>query len=203
MQTKTIVIFANSVKHGEHCVAGKCLATREWVRPVSDKTGASLNNAQVMYANKYGKYAVKPMQKIEMYFESHVPLINQPENYMISSRLWQQKFNLAPHELGDFLDQPDDLWGYNDRVCYARLANRTISIQQSLYLVKAANFSLVLANGKFRGQFNYGGHLYSLAITDPLISEKQADGISNTPILCISLGEEFNGNCYKLIANIL
>ena len=83
---KTIVVFANSRKSGEHCVAGKCLSSGAWIRPVSNELGGALSRKQVNYANKYGQYLVKPLQKIEMAFESHAPLINQPENYIITDK---------------------------------------------------------------------------------------------------------------------
>ena len=28
---KEIIVFANSVKHGNSCVAGKCTRTHEWI----------------------------------------------------------------------------------------------------------------------------------------------------------------------------
>ena len=37
---KVIVVFANSVKHGKHCVAGKDVQSKKWIRPVSNAEGA-------------------------------------------------------------------------------------------------------------------------------------------------------------------
>ena len=42
MIKKTIVILANSVKHGNHCVAGKCITSKSWARPVFDVSGGEL-----------------------------------------------------------------------------------------------------------------------------------------------------------------
>jgi hypothetical protein len=39
---KEIVVFANSVKHGNSCV-GKCTRTGEWIRPVSNNEGAEIS----------------------------------------------------------------------------------------------------------------------------------------------------------------
>jgi len=71
---ETIVIFANSVKHGQHCVAGKSLATGQWIRPVADANGKELDHEQAKYRNPYGRYLVKPLQKIQMELGANVPL---------------------------------------------------------------------------------------------------------------------------------
>ena len=39
---KTIVILANSVKHGKHCVAGKFIDTKQWIRPVANDSGKEI-----------------------------------------------------------------------------------------------------------------------------------------------------------------
>ena len=202
MQTKTIVVFANSVKHGQHCVAGKCIATGLWVRPVADARGSALSAKQVMYQNNYGTYSVKPMQKIEMYLDSHVPLNNQPENYMLTDKLWQQRFKIDERQLPEFLDFPDDLWGRGDRVRYQDIQFENYVIAQSLYLIQPDDFSINFLSGKPRAQFIFCNNNYNLAITDPLIRAKLTTGLSDTPIICVSLGEVYQGNCYKLVANI-
>ena len=42
-----MVVFANSVKHGKHCVAGKLIDSNEWIRPEANDLGAELNNKQI------------------------------------------------------------------------------------------------------------------------------------------------------------
>lgn len=37
---------ANFIKHGQHCVAGKCVNTGKWIRPVSNQQGAELSHEQ-------------------------------------------------------------------------------------------------------------------------------------------------------------
>ncbi|MDE1239946.1 dual OB domain-containing protein [Vibrio aestuarianus] len=37
--TRTVVVLADSYKHGEHCIAGKCVQTGQWIRPVSTPKG--------------------------------------------------------------------------------------------------------------------------------------------------------------------
>ncbi|MFN4317272.1 dual OB domain-containing protein [Acinetobacter parvus] len=35
---RTIVIFASSIKYQGRCVAGKCISSNNWIRPVSTKS---------------------------------------------------------------------------------------------------------------------------------------------------------------------
>ncbi len=59
----TVVIFANSVKHEKHCVAGKDVDSHSWIRPVSDTEGAELSDQQCFCENPHGRFKVKPLQK--------------------------------------------------------------------------------------------------------------------------------------------
>ena len=52
MLSKNIVVLANSRKHGGHCVAGKCVDTGKWIRPVSRKEGTCLDFSQVQCEDK-------------------------------------------------------------------------------------------------------------------------------------------------------
>ncbi|MGO3875885.1 MAG: dual OB domain-containing protein [Psychrobacter celer] len=45
LMNNTIVILANSVKNRAHCVAGKCIRTRQWIRPVGDANGCALSES--------------------------------------------------------------------------------------------------------------------------------------------------------------
>jgi hypothetical protein len=202
MTKKTIVILANSVKHGNHCVAGKCTMTKSWIRPVSDISGAELTNDQSKYKNPHGEFTVKPKQKIEMLFSQHAPLLNQPENYLISNVKWEQRFRIEDNELEEYLDHPTSLWGVGDRVQYEDIENGNTTIEQSLYLVKVEDLRLSKPNNHRRAEFSYNGMQYSLAATDPNFDKFLNEECGFQGILCISLGENFRGSCYKLVATI-
>ncbi len=202
MINKTIAILANSVKHNQHCVAGKCIETGEWIRPVSTPEGGELSNEQSTFTNPHGKFIVKPMQKIIMDFDSHVPLIHQPENYLISPNLWRQNYRITDAELQQFLDKPDSLWGQSNRVDYNQILQKD-DIDQSLYLVKVDDLHLSKNNeGKRRATFSYNNINYELPVTDPNFDKILRDETEIQDIICVSLGEEYNGYCYKLIATI-
>jgi hypothetical protein len=205
----TIVIFANSVKHGKHCVAGKVVNTQQWIRPVSDVDGSELSDQQCLYENPHGRFKVKPLQKIEMSLSQHVPLISQPENYLISHEIWQQRYIIEKSEISNYLDTPDSLWGIGNRVSYAQIEHKTVNIDQSLYLIRASDLRLSKVEGKRRAAFSYAGINYDLPVTDPNF-EKQLIEPDNQQILCVSLGEKYdpaaggnNYSCYKIVATIL
>ena len=102
--------------------------------------------------------------------------------------------------------------GLHDRVGEAE-ANE---LGSSLRLVEVTDFKIVVAvegaqfgNGKrkVRGHFTYNGAEYWLAVTDPLTERKYLAGQDGEfevghAILCISLGEPYEGYAYKLIAGV-
>lgn len=198
-----VVVLANSVKHSQHCVAGKCVQTGKWIRPVSNAQGAELSHDQAKYQNPYGVYAVKPLQKIRMVFSSHVPLSHQPENFLIDGNRWTQNFSIGSGDLHHYLDDPDDLWGNGNRVQHALISLGMYTVAQSLYLVQVDSLVLyTTGEGKRKASFTYKGIDYELSVTDPKFDEIVRNKSEVLGILCISLGEEFQGYCYKLVATI-
>jgi len=111
MKNIEIVILANSIKHHQHCVAGKAFSNGKWIRPVSNINGSELSHDQAKCKNPHGKFKVKPLQKVLMSFIEHAPLPHQPENFVIDGTEWKQNYKIADTELGNYLDNPDDLWG--------------------------------------------------------------------------------------------
>ncbi|CAM3031186.1 dual OB domain-containing protein [Vibrio rarus] len=201
--SRTLVVLANSVKHHQCCVAGKCLDTKEWIRPVANAHGAELTQQQASVTNPYGVYQVKPLQKVKMGFEQAVPLKNQPENYLINNVRWTQQYKISPADLHQFLDTPASLWGVGDRVDYQAIVRGQITIGNSLQLIKVEDLLLYIDDyERRRASFSYNGIEYNLAVTDPSFNRYVNDQSDLIGILCISLGEEFHGNCYKLVAAI-
>ena len=198
-----VVVLANSVKHRKHCVAGKCTSSGQWVRPVSNAQGGELSNDQVMYQNSYGTYSVKTLQKITMGFSAHVPLLHQPENFLINGNLWQQNYSIGFDDLPKYLDYPEDLWGDGGRVESLRVISGVFTVHQSLYLVQVDDLSLYKTDeGKRRAAFKYRENGYDLAVTDPKFDEVVGSQRKVYGILCVSLGEDYNGYYYKLVAAI-
>lgn len=203
MPAVQIVILAKSVKHGKHCVAGKCIRSGRWYRPVSTLDGTELSDNQVQIQNKYGTYSVKPLQKIEMRFFSHAPLLHQPDNYLIDNNIWQQRYRINLEELNHYFDEPENIWGEGNRVSYDLICAGQVLIQQSLYLVQVESLNLYYTQErKRRASFIYNQIAYDFAVTDPNFDKIIEENLSLRSILCISLGEVYNRFCYKLIATI-
>ncbi|ELM6610986.1 hypothetical protein Q2Y25_003474, partial [Vibrio cholerae] len=101
------------------------------------------------------------------------------------------------------LDNPVNLWGDGNRIVHALITVGFYQVQQSLYLVQVENLRLYYTNDdKRRASFSYGGILYDLAATDPRFDDIVKDDLPTLGILCVSLGEEYQGYCYKLVATI-
>lgn len=203
MKHVEMVVLANSVKHGGHCVAGKDIKTKEWVRPVSDKDGSALSRSQVLCSNPYGKYPAKPLQKIKMNLEQHVPKVNQPENFQVGNSDWRQNYKLREDDLINYLDFPQDLWGKGNKVSFNQIKRGEVNIINSLCLVQVEKLNLfICGEGKRRCSFSYNGVMYDFPATDPMFDTLVNTNSVLAGILCISLGEEFHGYCYKLVASI-
>ena len=203
MRNCELIVFANSVKHGQHCVAGKDIQSGKWIRPVSDANGAALSHNQVKYQNPYGIYTVKPLQRILMSFSAHAPLPHQPENHIIDKTPWRQNYSISKRAIEDYLDSPEDLWGKSDRVPHIDIVSGREPIEQSLYLIPAHHLHLYRNTfNSRRAKFSYNGFNYDLSVTDPnfenLLSSEKVDNC----FLCVSLGEQYKGSNFKIVAAI-
>ncbi|BCX88947.1 hypothetical protein MIN45_P1317 [Methylomarinovum tepidoasis] len=197
----SIVCLANSYKHQGSCIAGKIWdgsRPGQWVRPVADAGGGALP-----------RRALQPGAVVEMPLAGRVPLGHQRENYLLGEGHWRMLGHLPWSGLTDFLDPPAPLWqsghhsscGLNDRVPAG-------TASESLRLIAVDRLDLTVTDeGKLRGQFRYQGMDYDLCVTDRRWRCCHVRYLCGRPlqnvILCISLGEDFKGYCYKLIAAIL
>lgn len=199
---KEIVVFANSVKHGNSCVAGKCMKTREWIRPVSNDQGGEISNEQTV---KVSGYYLQILDKVKVDLSHHAPLNHQTENYVINQTQWADAFFIKKHQVEYYLDAPENLWGVGNRVSHHEIVNNQ-EITNSLYLVKVDELEIFKNQyDKRRARFSYGGIDYDLAVTGREFDNNFR--INSTffrdVIICVSLGENHEGYCYKLVASII
>lgn len=199
---KEIVVFANSVKHENSCVAGKCTKTKEWIRPVSNAQGGEISNEQTIKASGY---RLQILDKVKVDLSHHAPLDHQTENHVINQTQWVDAFFIRNHQVEDYLDAPDNLWGIGDRVSHDEIVNNQ-EVTNSLYLVEVEELELFKNRyDKRRARFSYGGINYDLAVTG---REFDKHFVTNSTflrdvIICVSLGENYEGDCYKLVASII
>lgn len=203
----TLIIFAKSVKHGGFCVAGKCVDTGQWIRPVSDENGGAIIENQAVATNpnwlQQGKnpYPIRLLHRITMNFIRHVPLLHQQENWLNDfNTVWQHNYSISINELNAYLDRPNDLWGNNDRITNIMIEN----VRNSLYLIYVTNLYLYINQfNRHRARFFYNNINYDFAVTDPNFSNLiNNQNNYQSAILCVSLGECYENNHYKLVASI-
>ena len=193
---KEIVVFANSVRSGKHCVAGKEIESKQWIRPVSPN-GGEISTAKCTVSG--GKSPVRPLQKIEIDVDyPHTSIKHQPENWLIGSDEWEHIGEITRGEIGPYLDSPDTLWGAGDRVPYSEIEDGKMTIEQSLYLVKVSELQLYRRTLNFgriqiRASFSYKRERYNLSCTDPCFKEHPNwPHYQEEEVLCVSLaGEKF------------
>ena len=214
MFNKRIVCFANSRKLNGRCIAGKDIKTGDWIRPVSNSLTGELSIEQIEY--KDGSLP-EIFDIIEIPLTNYLPGNHQKENYLIANRLWKKIEKLGADLVNNYLDKPETLWnitGYkNDRVTNESIIEN--KIENSLYLIET-NYLKINRTQNYRGEiqlralFSYKNNSYDLVITDLNMEDAYRDRkegiykIKNTKIfLCVSLGEEFHGCCYKLVAAVI
>ncbi|MSQ15141.1 MAG: hypothetical protein EXR50_04680 [Dehalococcoidia bacterium] len=138
-----------------------------------------------------------------------------------ATKYWKRIGRANLSELQELTDDPSLLWengyrsasGLNNRLPVAN----AVGVNCSLYLLYIDNMRLeIVAPGtdfgdprpRVQGIFTYRGSDYSIRVTDPLIEEQYLYG-SNEEFMIgecyatISLGEPYEGYCYKYVAAII
>jgi len=218
--SKTIVCFANSRKTGGRCVAGKEWRDGipgEWVRPISQRTSHEMSIGECRYES--GKVPGL-LDIVDIEFDCHQPSSHQRENHRIDpGYYWQKQGRLSWPDLHQWVDDPGTLWttgessysGHNNRISLER-ADGT-----SLYLIAVESIRLMVgrkapeypdSKRAVRCGFHYQNLYYLMDVTDPVIernylAKSDNDYVINDPVLCISLGDEYQGYYYKLVAAIM
>jgi hypothetical protein len=216
--SKTFVCFANSRKTAGRCVAGKELTQERagsWIRPISARPTHEISLDERRYQDGRDPDL---LHVVSAQCLSHHPLAHQPENHLIDAGyFWSQHGTLDFRNIDAWTDAPATLWapGHSG---YAFTNNRvpdTVTATASLYLIRVPSLVLVVGAKStdypkriVRGEFTYGGLPYTLAVTDPLVEAAylvRPDGryTLQSPVLCVSLGDPFQGYFYKLIAAVL
>ena len=217
---KTIVCLAKSVKHGGYCIAGKEVDNGEWVRPVSDREDEEIRPEDCACGSdiKPGLFNIISLPLLEPRPSSY-----QRENHLIDSEHhWKKLGTMAWDDLKELVDNPrGPLWsnsnssyyGTNDRVSEAD----TSEFDSSLVLIRPVKLKVCVETEgaefgnprrKTRAEFEYDGHYYKIAVTDPIIRDKFRSTPGRHPmgkdsLICVSLGEIHDGYAYKLAAAVL
>ncbi|MDD9960873.1 MAG: hypothetical protein OXU70_02125 [Gammaproteobacteria bacterium] len=223
MNIKQIVCLANSRKLSGRCIAGRewdsGSPAGDWIRPVSARDGREVSEYERQYEDGSDPVLLDIVA---------IPVLRrQPENYQTENWLLDEKYYwrkigaYSRFELSNLVDVVDGLWinghstysGINDKIPIEHAA----SLSGSLRLVQVEKLTLsVFAPGeafgnskrRVQGRFEYAGERYALWVTDPGYEREYLKKLNGTYALgpchlTISLGEPYDGFCYKLIAAII
>lgn len=218
-----MVCLANSRKLNGRCVSGMELSQEGeavgWVRPVSDREHEEVSEYERQYQDGSDPTLLDVLS---------VPLLEprpkgfQQENWLLdSTHYWVKIGRMSWDGLSSMATNETTLWvnglhtynGLNDSIPLSMAGG----VNSSLTLVRVGALRLrVFAPGeafgnakrRVQGGFQHGGTDYRLWVTDPVIERRylaQPNGYYDIGecFVTISLGEPFNGACYKLIAAII
>ena len=221
---KRIVCLANSRK-----LVGRCIAGREWdgeqvgdwIRPVSKREGQDVSEYERQYEDGSDP---RVLDVIDVpIFEPVMPATEgQSENWLLDEEwYWRKAGRVSWFDLPAFVDDERPLWldGFhtyqccNDKVPISEMAR----VDGSLRLIEVADLVLTVfvpaeafghRKRRVQGRFRHAGQNYALWVTDPICERRylaKLDGEYRLGhcFLTISLGEPFDGHCYKLIAAVL
>ena len=217
---KEIVCLANSRKYSGRCIAGKEFAGNhigEWVRPVSNRETGELSVKETSYRN--GK-APELLDIIAIPLAKHNPYSYQTENYLVNEGTWERKRQFPLPDLSKLCDHVDSLWinGYNS---YNGLNDRMPEelvrkgLKSSLVFIRPEKVCITVEEGqnllkRVRSRFTFAGEEYWFPVTDPLIENRYFNQnvgqyhINKKDLyFTISIGEPYEGYCYKLVAGII
>lgn len=221
-EVKKIVCLANSRKLSGRCVAGKEVLTNSlggWIRPVSARHYGELSEEERRYEDGRDP---RVYDIIDIPILKARPHLYQSENYLIDAdEYWKKTGAISWENLNNLVDPLAPLWvngdssynGRNDRVAM-QVASQ---LNHSLVLIEPQDLTIYVQlegsdfgnpKRKVRADFIHLGASYRLVVTDPVAERAffaRPNGVYplQDAYLCISLGEEYQGSCYKLVATIL
>lgn len=226
MPTLEIICLANSRKKGGRCIAGLRTDGRGWVRPVASRASSEQGELRPSHYRLSDGSDPKILDILRIDFASPQPESHQPENWLVGNKQWERVSFPASLDFGKLLlptvDRHPDLFGNRfDRVSYDLFFLQPS--QASLTLVMPENLRWCITTNtsgrrQSRAIFSLRGISYNLVVTDPVwenllsalptgVHPATAANLENfdpnTVLLTISLGEPFEGYCYKLVAAVL
>lgn len=197
--------LANSTREGGHCVAGIDLDSGKWIRPVGPSDG-KLSNKDILISGT--KATIRPFDIVTLRHGAPTPIPGQAENHLIPDTgpifkpIAQSSAINEPIRLHEHLHDAEQLFNLGvsfrrDRVSHEDIITNKLEDSLTLLLVQDPVFHDE-PEGKVRMDVPYQSEIHSLRITDPLFGSLPRTG--GPWVTCISLGAEFKGFHYGLVA---
>ena len=219
---KRVVCLANSRKLTGRCIAGREIGRGKpgaWIRPVSARASREVSEYERQYRDGSDPLV---LDIISIPVLKPLPEKWQTENWLLDDEFYWRKEGTWPRfDLSDLLDPVTPLWingfhtyhGHNDKIPDESMRD----VSGSLRLIHARRTRLAVfspgeafGNRKRRVQahFSHAGTDYALWVTDPKYERRYLAKLDGTYdigdcYLTISLGEPYQGACYKLVAAII
>lgn len=212
------VCLAVSRKYQAKCIAGRKTSDNKWIRPVSDTEKGEIDINKINYI---GGYIPRVLDIIKMPRKNKMPKSYQPENVLIGEGNWYKVGEYKKEKLELLCDQYPILWN-NSNPAMDRISEEYLlknKVQSSLLLIRINKLYIECKdwikhdgskNRRIRAIFNYNEVNYNLALTDSKVEEEYKNKgqgryvvPSNKVYLCISLGQPFKGDCYKLVTSVI
>lgn len=212
---RTLLVLASSRKNRAFCVAGREWSQAglgPWVRPVSSRGQGELSYGEIRMDSsqvaRVGDVVMVP-------FGDAVPDGAQHENQtVLPNRVWKHVGLAGWDMLSALVESPATLWSNGWHAQNDRMPEmEAMRFDYSLCLIRLMRLQLSFfkhSNGKIktRATFVHRDEVYCLSVTDPVIEVMGSAHINQTlflddVLLCVSLGQAFNGYCYKLAATVI
>lgn len=219
---KRIVCLANSRKLSGRCIAGRELhgeQAGDWIRPVSKREGQEVSEYERQYEDGSDP---RVLDVTDVPVVKPVPDEWQCENWLLDDEwYWRKAGCYSWFDLPALVDPEEPLWldgfstanGCNDQIPLPAMDR----VKSSLRLFEVDELTLkVFAPGeafgnrkrRVQGRFRHAGKHYFLWVTDPVcerhyLGKLDGDYRIGRCFLTVSLGEQFRGHCYKLIAAVI
>jgi len=215
-----IICLANSRKLSGRCIAGLRTDGGGWIRPIGENPDGTLFRNH--FTLEDGSLA-RPLDVLRIQLKEQRPEPHQPENWLISSKPWVLVTRPAKAEhlklIETFIEKGPYLFGnQSDRILYKSLIKTPAKASLALVIPDEISWAInksIRGKRQTRVSLNFGGGDYDLVVTDPLWEEKlksfsfgnhssESFGFRKNEkfLLTISLGEPFEGYCYKLVTYV-
>jgi hypothetical protein len=209
---KEIIVLAMSEKYGNYCIAGIDISTGKWIRPMSERKDLFGAVPLDIKYNNGKKPKILDIAKIN--FIRYEPNRTQTENYVYdSSQRWIKKGTFSKNDLPKYINRNKYIFFNDDKKLEPKdILNIPKIKRYSLTLVKPLTIDINIKTFEQKNitiSFNYNNINYEyIKVTDPIFKNEYLshdDGwetLSNC-FLVLSLGEEWKGYLWKMVATII